>query len=681
MGRIRIRLKPDQEGQSIILMALFLFFVFLVFAALAVDGTVIYLRRRQLQNMADAAALAAAEILSKGDSDADAYQAAMDSIAENNGRVEWYSTSPTPNPTTTNIGSGLDLTLGIQITDNCDVRVALAWNDIGTYFTQFVGRQTLAAGARAHANCARAGGLQPIAIKRFGDERDWNMALTNVNDADVYCDECSTHAPLFGQGLDNATDFLLEEPVDEIPEWPGWDETTHTLVDPFSIYHSPDPHANPAVPGREYYILGGGVVPNVGTVSYSGLVNLDIRHVSAPPLEYYNGVTAGTQSNTLKDMGEYYIRNGYCCDIPEPGQQVAMYNGTSAAFSPQALQETYRVGDVIAVIVYNGHVFAAPNLGMTGPDPNHQITNPTTSTISALTYNLVLKAKNGFQSAAPGLIMGVEGLGGGFVEYSLTPARPVLGRNGITQQTVTLRITPTLITTGVGTPTTHVVTGTRMFYVSAKDDDTGGTGIRRYWAGIVSVGETINGTPVSKKVATCYPTNADQNYPFISTVKGQQAKYELKLDLWNVPATQNVTVSGPGTLATGLSWVTPPPWTRSTDPTKHPGSKLQLNIKVDDTVRVGMPPHEIELSVSSAGAESSTCKLYLLVEEAGATVNDYVEILGYAAVEIMGYYNNEHPVNPGQAANAVRGRIISRLMIHPSELTLGLRARLVPWDS
>ena len=63
--KFRMHFRPKEEGQSIIIVALFFFFAFLVFAALSVDGSIIYLRRRQLQNMADAAALTAAEYLSK----------------------------------------------------------------------------------------------------------------------------------------------------------------------------------------------------------------------------------------------------------------------------------------------------------------------------------------------------------------------------------------------------------------------------------------------------------------------------------------------------------------------------------------------------------------------------------------------------------------------------------------
>ncbi|MDH3674854.1 MAG: pilus assembly protein TadG-related protein, partial [Anaerolineae bacterium] len=132
--RFSKRFPASEEGQSIVVVALFLFFVFLAFAAVGIDGTIVYLRRRQLQNIADAAALAAAVELTQTRPITAAYQAAMDTVETNGGQVEWFSTSSSPDPPNTNVGSSLDLTTGIEITGSCDVRVALRWNDIGTYF-------------------------------------------------------------------------------------------------------------------------------------------------------------------------------------------------------------------------------------------------------------------------------------------------------------------------------------------------------------------------------------------------------------------------------------------------------------------------------------------------------------------------------------------------------------------
>ena len=355
-----------------------------------------------------------------------------------------------------------------------------------------------------------------------------------------------------------------------------------------------------------------------------------------------------------------------------------MYNGVSSSFAPVSLQETYAVSDVVAVIVYNGHVFNTPHLALSGEDPNYKITHPSTDTITSnvLTYSIHLEAQNGFQSSPAGLNVDVEGLDG-FAQWEFKPtSTPVLGRNGINDRWLTLYVTPT--TTMVGT-TTHVITGTRAFYVSAIDDNTAGTGIRRYWVGVASIGDTVNSVQRDKPAVTCYPTNSDQNFPFVATVAGQQAKYELQLDVWGVATTQDATVAFTSTLPMGFEWVSTPPWTRATDPTKHPGAKLQVNLKANDDA-IANTPHTISLQVSAPGIESQSCNLYVLVEDAGSTVKDYVEILGYAAVEITGYYNNKNPVNPEQNANAVRGRVVSELMSSPPDLTYGLRARLIPWN-
>jgi hypothetical protein len=679
MSRIRMRLRSSEQGQSIVILALFFLFAFLVFAALSVDGTMIYLRRRQLQNMADAAALAAAEQLSKSNDDAVAYQKAMDSIEENKGRVEWYSTSDPPSPqepNSTNVGSGLNLSRGIEITNACDVRVALFWSDMGTYFTQFFGRQTLQVGARAHASCSKVGGLQPIAVKRFGDEFDTDDAAPwpNTNNPNtIYCYHCDTRQPLPGQGNGKAFDFLKPEnlDLDVISTWP-----TGTL-----LYQSPSPHADweTVGAGREYVIMGEGVDPNVGTTSYAGWVNLDIRHLSSPSKVYKNGADGAT-SETLKDMTEDYIRLGYRGDIPEPGEEVAMLSGVSTKFSTQAFQDTYKIGEIVAVIVYNGTVYKTPDLGLTG-NPNVQSTHAATTTTDALnsaavTYTITLEAKDGFTTVDHDpLTMDVEGLEG-FANWSFSPTeRPHLPAypGGPNVRSLTLHITPTV--TSVGTPT-QVITGTRMFYVSASDPGPLGTDIKRYWAGIVTIGDVdSHGHERDLPAVTGTPSSAaENNYPLVVVEQGQQAKYNIDLDLWGGAGTQPATVDfvgiTPTNFDTNFQWVSPPSWTvSSVKSNKHPGASLQVNIKALDTATVNTI-QELTFS-TSAGAMTQTFKLYILVVPPGTTTaEDYVKILGYAALEVMGYPN----------VNTVRGRIVSKLMKHPNELQITSRARLIPWE-
>ena len=653
----------SEQGQSLVIIALLFAFAFLALAALAIDGTIINLRRRELQNAADAAALSAAVALSHGKSDNEAYQAAQSNITQNDGTLDWYSDNgvlQTSSDLSGNNGSGAGMTIGIEITGGCDVRVALQWQDIGTYFAQFIGRGTLQVGAKARAACNHSGGLQPIAVKRFGDQFDWDESNgLNTNNVSVYCEDCDTTQSIVGQGKDNAYDFLMPEGSDQISEWPGFG------TDPSLIYQPPSPFADlkSGTPGREYFILGAGADPNVGTgAAYAGLINLDIRHLSAPPREYYNGISAG-QPNVYKDLAENYIREGYCCDIPSPGDEVAVLDGVNTSFAPTAFRETYELGEIIAVIVYDGHVLKTPNLFITGDTPNSKSTYPISTTTSALAnaaldYPIDLSADSGFASHTSGLVMNVEGLNG-FANWSFSPtSRPVLGgTSNIFNKSLTLHLTPTVTTVGT---TTHVITGTRMFYVSAID--TYGQGSERYWVGVVTVGDDVNGVLYEKPSVT-----AQLETPFMNVVKGDPSSAQrLDLQVWGVSNNQTVTVNG--TLPTGFSLKrgnTNLPWTVNTSPS---GTSFNIKLAVDNTATAGR--HTIPLTVSAPGMETLTFNLYVLVENTSSSAVDYVRILGYAALEITDY--------PG--VNAVKGRIVSELLSDPSDLTYGLKPRLIPWN-
>lgn len=667
MKRLFKLVPKDEKGQSIVIMALLLSFVFLAFAAVTVDGTIVYLRRRQLQNMADSAALSAAVALAQGKTEAEAYQKAMDTITTNEGEIEWYSTDlANPDPPNTNVGTGQDLTSGVEITDGCDVRVALRWSDIGTYFAQFVGRELLQVGANARAGCNRAGGLVPIAVKRFGDEFDTDDSSPppDKNDPNtIYCEDCNTRLSLPGQGNDTAYDFLRVKGSDVITNWPGWPSQ------PDQKFASPSPHADlsSGAPGRDYFVVGAGVNPNVSTagLAFSGLVNLDLRDLTGA-IQSYNGVPANAQTNTLKDYAAWYIRQGYCCDIPKPGDQVAIISGLSNNFSVQPFQQTYAVSDTVAVIVYDGHVYKSPDLDLEGT-PDQLITYPTTTTLAsnALNYTIDLEGNNGFGSAASGIRMTVEGLEN-FADWSFSPtAWPVLPYVGSNQRTLTLHITPT-VTTGV--VPTQVITGARMFYVRALDDGLGGTKIRRYWPGIAVFGK--GNTSLIKPSVTARP-----NKPYISLAKGDPAvQIRLEVKLWGLTGNvgHDVTISGPSNAAlpTGFSWRNSlPPWVKNNlKPSQT--ADIDIRLEVDTTATASATPVAIPLTVSSPGLTGQTFNLYVQVKEANATTKDYVVILGYAAMQITDYPN----------VNSVRGRIVSELWDHPSELKYGLRARLIPWD-
>jgi hypothetical protein len=260
--------------------------------------------------------------------------------------------------------------------------------------------------------------------------------------------------------------------------------------------------------------------------------------------------------------------------------------------------------------------------------------------------------------------MNVEGLEG-FADWNFSPTNsPVLPYVGSYNRTLTLQVTPTLTTV---ITTTHVITGARMFYASAIDDRLGGTNVRRYWAGIAAFGDGTTG--LIQPSVTALPDK-----PYITLAKGDPAvQITLEVKLWGLSSGDyDVTLSAPdgASLPTGFSWRgSSPPWVenglrydRSAD--------IRIRLEVDDTATANSVPYAIPLTVSSPGLSGQTFNLYVLVQEGNATTKDYVVILGYAALQITDYPN----------VNSVRGRIVSPLWDHPSEMTYGLRARLIPWD-
>jgi Flp pilus assembly protein TadG len=114
------KLNESESGQAAAVVALFLFFVFLVLASLAIDGSMTYAARRDLQNVADAATLAACIDLTNGGTADSATITATQTISRNLGSWAPFVGSNPGNPppaggTTTNQGTGSGLVQGIEV--------------------------------------------------------------------------------------------------------------------------------------------------------------------------------------------------------------------------------------------------------------------------------------------------------------------------------------------------------------------------------------------------------------------------------------------------------------------------------------------------------------------------------------------------------------------------------------
>nr|MBP7690055.1 Tad domain-containing protein [Thermoflexales bacterium] len=126
----------DREtGQAAALMAILLFMGFVLFASLAIDGAMTYLARRDLQNVADSAALAACRMIAQNDTTTTPLAAAQNAVTANLGSWAEFVGS---NPPGTNLGTGGGLVKGVEIA-NPQVRVAVQ-RVVPTVLTQFFGR-------------------------------------------------------------------------------------------------------------------------------------------------------------------------------------------------------------------------------------------------------------------------------------------------------------------------------------------------------------------------------------------------------------------------------------------------------------------------------------------------------------------------------------------------------------
>jgi hypothetical protein len=343
-----------EEGQAAVLITILLMFALVALTALAIDGGHLYVVRRDLQNMADAACLAAATELSLHGTTDEAYNTAVEYILANGGTEELY----TPQD-----GDGIGLVKGIQVS-GADVRVALQ-ELVDTYFTMIFNRSGALVGARSHCNATAAGGLMPIAVRRFEyNEEQPGLQLDLL--ANKKADPRNPAAPCHDEG--DCAYYADSAPV-----------TLHGRYGPMTVY-LPKPGYTPGdgsiistdsgnidcdVPPRDgVYIgacvLGDGVPTNDGTADYKGFVLLDVRNIVPGPIEYYNGATG--QADTNKEISKQWFRAGYPGPQPMVGDQLAMLDGVSNDFAAQEMAKYWEVEDEFVAIVYSGYIWDIPDL-------------------------------------------------------------------------------------------------------------------------------------------------------------------------------------------------------------------------------------------------------------------------------------------------------------------------------
>lgn len=342
-------------GQVLVIFALALV-ALLTAAGLAFDIGRFYSEKRFLQNAADAAALAAANALIQGMTTAQA-RGQAEAILTRNFVGDPSGSTPSLPPEdpvyeSGHAGDPAYLIDGILVSSG-DVRVAVRTN-VSYTFGRIAGLDTQQVGGRAHVTLS--GDLLPIAVRHYLNAPGPTSGATYPCDGDVNA---------FQDLIATAETACLGTETNA---------AQRTAPSEGSAFSAADPNNDPAQHGPIITLVGQGAAPG-NNASFRGFVVLDIRDFqSASSNVFYNGVTAGSNPNTLKSLEAGWIGTGYpgpafppATTPPDPNDQVGIMDGNSAGIVVSAIDARYSPGDEILAAVYSGTTMTIPDFTFTVP--------------------------------------------------------------------------------------------------------------------------------------------------------------------------------------------------------------------------------------------------------------------------------------------------------------------------
>ncbi len=279
------------RGQVLVIFALAIV-VLLVMASIAIDTGRFYSEKRFLQNSADAAALAAANRLIAGGTNADAITAANEVLTRNymnppNGITPDLPADP-PIYTSGHSGEPSYLLEGILITGS-DIRVVDPQpHPVHVRADRRVpGERRLRPGPR-RLEGQHAPGRRPAVRQRTG-RRERLVSLHARTRTSSWTSSRRPTRPAWGRTRTTPCGSNRQPILRSTQRTPGIDSGTH---------------------GPVVTILGQGAQPSNGS-DFRGFIALDIRNFATASSQiYYNEVSASTNSNTLKDMEAGWILAG-----------------------------------------------------------------------------------------------------------------------------------------------------------------------------------------------------------------------------------------------------------------------------------------------------------------------------------------------------------------------------------
>jgi hypothetical protein len=617
-------------------------------AGLAFDIGRFYAERRFLQNAADAAALAAANAMIQGRTSSEADTVARAVLASNFSH-DPNGVTPSLPPTTPQYESGhagdpLYLTNGILISGS-EVRVAVE-NAINYSFGRAVGLSSST--IRGQARAKSIGYALPIAVRRFVNAP--GPATTN------------TTSPC----ADNETEFMdFFATADTACLGTETNSSLRIEPNPGAAFDSSNPGSDPANHGPIIAILGQGAQPGNGA-DFRGFIALDIRNYTTSTHLYYNGVTAGTGTNVLKDVEANWITvGGYpgpqfpaAVTPPDPNDQVGIMSGNATGAAIDAAMDRFVPGDEILVSVYPGDVMSIPDFAVGSPGTIILPTTGTTANVGSL--------KVSRNQAFSGLVTLST------LADTLDPANPMVLGTLVGADPFTY--TPNGVNPTLGNGTSVAITDATTAAATP--------GIYALWikgqAGAPYL--TTKYTPITVQIGT-----VTRDFAFTSDASSLDAAnvgdtVQFTLSLQNSP-NKNTNFGGPVTLSvdsptpTGVGAIT---FGSTTVTPNKPGASTTLTINTG-TMSIG--DHVFTVRATGMNNDSPNLKvthlMNLTVRVAPSVGSEeYVDIVGFAVMRITNI-----PSVKSDASNSISAYAITPMIADPndSRLRRGQVAKLVPW--
>jgi Flp pilus assembly protein TadG len=643
--------RPDggrDRGQILILFALSIVVLF-SFAGLAFDIGRFYSEKRFLQNAADAAALAAANALVRGRTDAEAIAEAKAILTRN------YLSDPTgkaaalppdvPVYASGHAGDPVYLTNGILISGG-DVRVSIQ-NPVDWTFARIVGFQTNTIAGQARARLQVD--MLPIAVRHYINGPGPNAGAT-------------TPCPGDGTGF---TDYLATSNTSCL----GTQTNGSLRVDPSdgAAFSASTPDNDPTNHGPIQALVGQGSAPG-NAANFRGFIVLDIRNFETTTSNvFYNGVTAATGSVALKGIESGYIVPGYpgpafppATSPPDPMDQVGILDGNSAGLVVDEMINRYDPGDEVTCAVYSGVVMTIPDFVLVvppivpisvGQNRNNQVTMLVQKNTAFAGVVTTSAHDDPGDPATPALATTLLPL-----TFSPQPATP--------DTTITWTTFQTTAAAPVGIYTKWIQGHSSSPYLTDH-----------YYPTAINIGGVVRdfGSPIVGKTDAVSMSVASTGLTATQTVTFATTKQASTAFRGTVNLSIEGGIADAGVLPPGIGAVSVTPSSLNL----QNGNPLNSQ-DVTASVNTGsLAPGEYDLVIRATGTNLDGLPVTHLVPirldvATGSTSLNYVDIMGWAVFRIVGM----------QSPNYVSGYAITPLVQDPTDSRLrhGQVPKLVPWN-